>query len=465
MVNQPIKNVIINRKQELDKQQLQQQQQFKEGNLLSRPQPRVPPAFSQQLQNNDDDIDYDDIIEVESDLLDNSFIDDDEDEYELEEEEISDEYGHLKSTNNRRGFRYSEQANTESEYENMSSNINSNSNINNNIMRNSSSSHYKSSSSSSSCQKPPSQINNIQLNQNKRASMPIATAAPSELIRPQRAQQANRTHPKSMNSQAHTPYNNEWNLSPRLINTANANLNHMPFDDETDQDKTVLYMNEERKQQLQRNSGLASKGSSVKQKQMIINNFNPSSSSSSNSFLPSQQIRHSQHQPPTADTINSKKMSKKLVAKAYEGSESDEQLESLDQFEKEFVSVKTVSNEANKRHGNHQHQHHHHHSNQHRHKQHLNDQINSKPPLRNNEKPKQYESINRRYSSYELCQQATTDVNLHRKSSNRHSKQIRAEKTKSNNFNELSHSTEISSSMIDLNRKSSIKSTRNANKA
>ena len=183
MINQPIRNVIINRKQE----------QHRPQEVHSRSQPRVPPPtlISQQLQSNDnDDIDYDDIIEVESDLLDNSFIDDvedDEDEENYGDEEIIEDYGHFdsnfKQPNTRRGFIFNDQINTESEYENMSSNINSNNNNNNNnnVMYSSSSSHYKSSSSSSSCQKGPPQIStNMQpnhnrfINSNNRVSLPNA---------------------------------------------------------------------------------------------------------------------------------------------------------------------------------------------------------------------------------------------------------------------------------------------------
>jgi hypothetical protein len=172
------------------------------------------------------------------------------------------------------------------------------------------------------------------------------------------------------------------------------------------------------------------------------NVFNPSSSSSSNSILikPNNNHHHHHHYPQqqqpqqqhstlksNSNELNNKKKNKKIqpVAKAYEGSESDELLESLIKFEKEYesVAVKLVNNnkydEINKRHS-----------------------TSSKPPIT---MPSSFNNNNnnKRFSNYETTSSSSSN---HYRQSSKFKNEI-----KSNEYNR--YSSEISSSMIDLNRK------------
>lgn len=381
----------------------------------------------QRQADEEDDLDYNDIIEVESDLLDNSFINDaeEDDEIDQEEEEIQN-YNQFESSfkqyNNIRKANFDEPP--ESEYENY-----------NLIARTSSSSHYKSSSSSSSIQQK--QVFNIQ--------------------KPQLANQEKRT---SLNSQKIEPIKNKPIRSNRNQKALSLVQPSQDWDEENEeQERTVLYINDDYVHRNQQKKQFKQQANDF-----IRNNFNPSSSSSSNSLVTKpinvqQQIKSSSSANESSVSLNhkvNKKNKIQPVAKAYEGSESDELLESLDQFDNEYESaaVEMVANEVNKRHNYHKQQSQFEHVNQ-REKQLLKTNKHSTTKT-------QQSLNNRRYSSYETGNFITgSNETAQRQLLN---KKINRNDLKSDTLCEFSHSTEISSSMIDLNRKSK-QSSRNSNKA
>lgn len=390
---------------QLNERQLQQQQQKRQplsnqettninNNLIRRP-------IQQQIydEENQDETDYNDIIEVESGLLDNSFINDDEDFNQLDSS--------FKEFNNIRKTNFDEiQLNTESEYENyyMSSTnpnqINTISNTNM-IVRTSSSSNYKSSSSSSSCQ-PAQNYPQILINSKQRVQ---------EQVNPTSRQQ------KSISMPA--PY--QWDAQYE--------------NEDEEQESTVLHVN---------NDSQRRNNKQLQQQQSNRNSFNPSSSSSSNSLLvkPSSSVENKRITPKKSSSTRIQP-----VAKAYEGSESDELLESFtNQSERDYESVatiRTVTNEANKRLGQNYHQQ-------------AQLQLNSKPPtmirsingeMKSKEKSSKHHrncakhEQPRRFSSYES---QTNDV-------------PRSDLIKFDQLSEFSHSTEISGSVVELTQKKKTK--------